>query len=72
MGDGPYIWSARVIDQAGNQGPGDTVNFTIDTTPAEIPVIISPLTGTNFTTGHVIVTGTCETGTTVDLSGNIE
>jgi hypothetical protein len=45
LADGPYTFSARAIDRAGNVGPAATSSFTVDTVPPAAPGIGSGPSG---------------------------
>ncbi len=53
--DGPYTFSVKQTDEAGNEGPAETVNFTLDTAGPGAPSIdtappsLSPSSDADFT-----------------------
>ncbi|MFP5225241.1 MAG: Ig-like domain-containing protein [Actinomycetota bacterium] len=59
--DGTYTVRARVIDQAGNEGPfGQSVTFAVDTIVPAAPSIDQPLNGETLTAAPIFVSGTAE------------
>ena len=60
VSDGIYTWTGTITDPAGNEGPIDTVTFTVDTTAPPAPGVIAPTQNQVFLTGNFVVNGTGE------------
>lgn len=74
-GNGSKSLSARQTDQAGNPSSTRSISVTLNTgtTPVvpSAPTISSPANGARVGSTSLTVTGSCLTGATVNLSGNI-
>jgi len=69
LADGPHTVEATQTDEAGNESPASTpVDFTVDTTAPDAPVITSPADGDLTDDATPDITGTAEPGTTVDVT----
>ncbi len=64
--DGQYTLNVTATDKAGNTSTL-TINFTIDKTPPEPPIIISPPDGSIVDTEAVDIIGQAEPGSTVEM-----
>ncbi|WP_028473670.1 Ig-like domain-containing protein [Nocardioides alkalitolerans] len=68
LGEGPHTVEATQTDPAGNTSPADAVDFTVDTTAPDAPVITAPTDGATLETSPPAVTGTGEAGATVTVT----
>ncbi len=69
-GDGSKALSAIQTDIAGNISLSTNISFTLDTAAPSAPTILTPVSGAFTNTTAQTVTGACETGSTVNLSGD--
>ncbi len=63
--------SISVTQSNGNVSPAASLNIIFDATTPTSPTIGSPSNGSTLSTAAQTLTGTCETGATVSISGNI-
>lgn len=68
-GDGSK--SISVTQSNGNVSPAASVNIILDTTAPSQPTITSPSNASTVTATSQTITGNCETGATVSITGNI-
>ncbi|WP_183086295.1 Ig-like domain-containing protein [Mycetocola tolaasinivorans] len=68
LAEGDYTLVATAKSVAGNTTASDPVSITIDTTPPAIPVISSPVDGTETNVQKPEISGTGEAGSTVTVS----
>jgi hypothetical protein len=69
-GDGVKTINANQTNIIGNS-PSTSVNLTLDTTAPLAPVIVSPTNGSSSNQVSQTLVGTCESGSTINISGNI-
>ncbi|RLP81319.1 hypothetical protein D9V34_11855 [Mycetocola lacteus] len=67
LDEGMHILSAVAVDAAGNQTPGTIVALTVDITPPAVPAITSPVSGTITNDTTPTLSGSGETGSTVEI-----
>ncbi len=67
--NGAKALSATQTDVANNTSTAANISITFDTTAPSAPTITSPANGSFSNTTAQTVVGTCETGSTVNLSG---
>ncbi|WP_156027519.1 Ig-like domain-containing protein [Mycetocola saprophilus] len=65
--DGDHELVAVAVDAATNETPGTPLTITVDTVPPTIPVITAPLDGTVTNVVSLTLSGTGETGSTVEI-----
>ena len=68
--EGSRAVSFRAVDKAGNTSQPVSVTVTIDLTPPEPPMVISPQDNSNVATETVEIVGTAEPGATVKLEAS--
>jgi hypothetical protein len=64
--EGSNAFVATLATPAGEGGPSPVVTYILDTAPPNI-VISSPVPGTKVRTSSVVVSGTCDAGSTVSI-----
>jgi hypothetical protein len=63
-----HVLTATQTDRANNTGPASAaVTVTVDNIPPEQPVVLTPPDMAHLSDNRPTLTGTCETGTTVDV-----
>ncbi|MBN1206591.1 MAG: adhesin, partial [Myxococcaceae bacterium] len=68
LADGPHTVRATATDTVGNAGPESNTNaFTVDTTAAAVPVVMTPANGSTTSDNTPTYTGTAEAGSTVTV-----
>lgn len=68
LSDGSHIFEVRATDAVGNvDATPASRTWTVDTVAPETPLIDSPADNSQDNTGNIIVSGTAEPGTTVEL-----
>jgi hypothetical protein len=67
---GDYVFTIQQMDQFGNHSEPITVSWTYDATPPTAPVVSTPASNPYFSNSSaLVVSGSCEIGGTVALSG---
>ena len=70
--DGSFDYTFTQKDAAGNQSAGNTFTWVIDSTIPAAPVLTSPIPNPIINNlNSVTIAGSCVTGNTVDLSGDV-
>ena len=67
ISDGPHTVRVIATDAVGNASAAASVNFSVDATAPNAPVILNPADGAALNTGQVTITGTSEAGATVTV-----
>ncbi|MCS4275746.1 hypothetical protein M2390_000907 [Mycetocola sp. BIGb0189] len=67
LAEGSHTLTPVALDEAGNTAPGTAVTFSVLTTPPAAPVITSPASGTITNDKNPMISGTAESGTTVEI-----
>jgi uncharacterized repeat protein (TIGR01451 family) len=68
LADGEHDAQVTASDAAGNRSAAATVHFSLDTLPPAAPVIVTPVPGAELQAGVVVVAGTAEPGSSLQVS----
>ncbi len=68
LSDGDHLFQVRAVDAAGNADPSPAAfNWTLDATPPDAPVIVTPASGASISTAAVAIVGSAEAASTVEV-----